>query len=173
MNWTDLWLRLRALFGRKAADRDLQDELDFHIQMQTRKNRLRGTDEAEARRQALLKFGSVSRFEEECRDERRVNLVENIVRDFRYTLRIMRRSPAFTAVALISLALGIGANAAIFTLMNAVFLKSLPVRDPSGLLLLGDGRSHGVSASIHDAVSAFSWDLYKHLRDADILESLA
>src|SRR5262245_50099303 len=173
MNWTNLWLRLRALFGRRAADRDLRDEVDFHIQMETRKNRLRGAGEAEARRQALLKFGSISRFEEECRDERRVHFLENIVRDFRYTLRMMRRSPGFTTVALTSLALGIGANAAIFTLMNAVFLKSLPVRDPSSLLLLGDARSQGVAASISGSVSAFSWDLYKHLRDANILESLA
>ena len=173
MNSSDLWLRLRALFHRKRVDHDLQDELDFHIQMLTRKNQLRGVDSDEARRQALVKFGGLSRVEEECRDERRVRFIENVVQDLRFAIRRMSRDRGLTAVALISLALGIGANAAIFTLMNAVFLRSLPVRDPAGLLLLGDARSQGFSASIHDSVSAYSWDLYKHLRDADILESLA
>ncbi len=173
MNSTDLWLRLRALFRKQAVDQDLQDELEFHIRMQTRKNRARGVSEEEAKRQALVKFGGVSRVEEECRDERRVNVIERVLQDLRYAVRTMRRSPGFTAVTLISLALGIGANAAIFTLINAVFLTSLPVRDPGGLFLLGDARSQGVSASVHDSVSAYSWDLYKHLRDADILASLA
>ena len=173
MNSSDLWLRLRALFHRKRADHDLKDELDFHIQMLTRKNQSRGVDSDEARRQAWLRFGGLSRVEEECRDERRVRLIENVVQDLRLAIRRMSRDRGLTAVALISLALGIGANAAIFTLMNAVFLRSLPVRNPAGLLLLGDARSQGFSASIHDSVSAYSWDLYKHLRDADILESLA
>jgi len=173
MNSSDLWLRLRALFHRKRADHDLKDELDFHIQMLTRKNQSRGVESDEARRQAWLRFGGLSRFEEECRDERRVRLIENVVQDLRLAIRRMSRDRGLTAVALISLALGIGANAAIFTLMNAVFLRSLPVRNPAGLLLLGDARSQAFSACIHESVCSYWWDLYKPLRDADILESLA
>src|SRR5437667_9691760 len=111
MNSSDLWLRLRALFHRKRVDHDLQDELGFHIQMLTRKNQLRGVDSDEARRQALVKLGGLSRVEEECRDDRRVRLIEKVVQDLRFAIRRMSRHLGLTALALISRALGSDGNA--------------------------------------------------------------
>src|SRR5437879_12176040 len=106
MNSSDLCLRLRSLFHRKRADHDLKDELDFHIQMLTRKNQSRGVDSDEARRQAWLRFGGLSRVEEECRDERRVRLIENVVQDLRLAIRRMSRDRGLTAGGLISVSLG-------------------------------------------------------------------
>src|SRR5437879_9564401 len=116
MNSADLWLKLRALFHPKRADHDLKDELDFHIQMLTGKNQSRGVDSDEARRQAWLRFGGLSRVEEECRDERRVRLIENVVQDLRLAIPRMPRDRGLTAGALVSPAFGTGANAALFTL---------------------------------------------------------
>src|SRR5690242_21137000 len=86
-------------------------------------------------------------------------------KDLRFAARQMRRSPTFSAVAVLTLALGIGANTAVFTLINAILLQSLPVRDPARLLLLGDIRSWGVVSGQAGSFSVFSYDLYKHLRD--------
>src|SRR5262249_40582193 len=125
MNWTDLRLRFRALFFRKRVETDLKDELEFHLEMQTRKNLGKGIDEAGAKRQALVKFGGVDRFSEECRDQRGVNLIESAIQDVRYALRQFRRSRVFTTIALLSLGLGIGANTALFTVIDTLYLRKV------------------------------------------------
>jgi predicted permease len=172
MNRKDLWLRLRALLFRRRVESELQEELEFHIEMQTRKNRSRGATDDDAARQARAKFGSAARVAEECRDERRVNLVENLLQDMRQAIRMMRRNSGFTAVAVISLALGIGANAAIFTLIDAVLLKSLPVRDPASLVLLGDGSDYGSLSGLSGSFTLYSAELYKHIQGIDVFEHL-
>jgi predicted permease len=137
MGWTDLWLRLRALASRSRAERDLDDELSFHLQMEERQARAAGAPEDEARRAARINFGGVDKAREECRDARGVAALENLARDLRYSLRVLVRSPAFTTVAVLSLALGIGANVAIFTVVNAAMLRSLPVDHPERLVAFG------------------------------------
>src|SRR4051794_1290874 len=137
MTWDDLRLRVRALFLRQRAERELDDELRFHLDMEARKSREAGADPAQAAQQALRNFGGLEQRREECRDERSTSAVENLLRDLRYGMRVLRKSPIFTGVAIASLAIGIGANTAVFTLVDTVLLRTLPVRNPEELVVFG------------------------------------
>src|ERR1022692_3182308 len=133
MNWSDLKLRLRALLFRKQVESDLEDELDFHLQMQARKNRTAGMNDAEAARRARIAFGGAARVEEECRDARGVSFLETTWYDLRYAMRGFRRTPTFALTVVATISLGLGILVALFTAMNAVYLRPLPVRDPHSL----------------------------------------
>jgi predicted permease len=130
---TDLKYRLRAIFRRDAVERELSDELQFHYERQVAKLVERGVPRAEAERHARYAMGSVDVVKEECRDARGVSAFESTLRDIQYGARQLRKRPGFAAVVVLSLGLGIGANTAIFTLINAVLLRSLPVEDPERL----------------------------------------
>jgi predicted permease len=134
-------LRLRSLFRRDKVEHELNDELLFHIDRQIDEHMARGMKRDEARTAALRAMGGLDQRKEECRDARGVRLIEDFVGDLRYALRMMRRAPSFTVVAVLSLALGIGANTAIFSLLDALLLKSLPVHDPHQLYELR-GTAH-------------------------------
>ncbi len=139
MRWADLVLRLRALSNRRRAEEELDEELSFHMAMQARKRQAAGLDEDAARLHARVEFGGVERVREECRDARGISFFEDLARDIRYGLRMLRKSPAFTAVAVLSLGIGIGGNTAVFSLIDAVLLRKLPVKNPEQLAMVDWG----------------------------------
>lgn len=126
--------RLHSLFRRSRADTDLQREIDLHFEQLVKEAMATGMGKSEARMMARREFGPVEQTKEECREMRRVTLIENFVREVRYALRMIRTKPGFSVPALLSLALGIGANVAIFTVVNAVLIRPLPYPKPEKLV---------------------------------------
>ena len=144
MNWNDLLLRLRALVFRNRVESELEEELDCHIEMQARKNLAAGMSEAEAWRRARVQFGGAEQVKEECRDARRVRLIETIGQDILYAIRGFRRSPTFVLTVVATIALGLGLNTTLFTIFNAYFFRTLSVQDPHSLYeFLWTDRSGG------------------------------
>jgi len=129
-----LSLRFRSLFRPGRVEGELSDELRFHIEKLAEENVAKGMTPEEARYAALRELGGLEQIKEECRDMRRVNYIENLVQDLTCGLRMLARNRGFAAVAILTLALGIGANTAIFSVVNKVLLRPLPFKDPSRLV---------------------------------------
>jgi putative ABC transport system permease protein len=129
-------MNLRRFFSRPVADADLADELEAHLQHEVDDNMARGMGEEEARRRARVKLGSVRRVRETVWERNSLEWFETMLRDFRYAVRTLLRTPGFTVTAVLVMALGIGANVALFTVVRSVLLKPLPFREPDRLIQL-------------------------------------
>ena len=155
---------LSRFFHRSKQDAQLDSELRFHVDQQTADNIAAGMNPAEARRRALAQFGGLEYVKEECREARGTQFLESLLQDFRFALRIMRKTPVITAIALLSLALGIGANTAIFSLIDAVMLRMLPVQNPQQLVRI-DFRTL-VSPRPRTSVTNPIWEQVRDHQDA-------
>ena len=137
-----LWLKLQTLFRRERTAQQLNDELQFHLEQQIAENIAAGMNEKEARYAATRIFGNATTLKEETRDTWGWVTLEQIAQDLRYGFRSLRKSPLFTVVAVLTLAFGIGANTAIFSLMDQVLLQLLPVKHPEQLVLVTERGIH-------------------------------
>ncbi|HEY4320865.1 MAG TPA: ABC transporter permease [Gemmatimonadales bacterium] len=133
---TDLFERIRMLVFRRREERELHDELAFHVAMETEQKRRDGLDSSEARRQTLAELGGIERTKEEVREARGTRGPTDLVTDVRYGLRALRQRPAFSVVAILTIAIGIGATTAVFSALDTVLLQALPFRDPGQLVRL-------------------------------------
>ena len=167
-------MRLRVLFSRLGGflrrgrfDEELDGEVRGHLELLAEEYRRRGMSAEEARDAARRQFGGVALLKEDLRERRGLPGVDTLLRDIRYAFRAMRKNPVFTATAIVTLALGIGANTAIFTLTNQILLRVLPVKDP-GQLALFEWRGEFIGGSAHHGThSSFSYPTYRDLRDGN------
>lgn len=151
----DFLYRLRAIFHRQSLEAGLDRELEFHLQLEAEKLRKIGLAPDEAMRRARIAIGGPEQVRESCRDARGTRWAEDLLQDGRYTFRTLRQSPTFAAAAIVSLALGIGVNTAIFTVFDAVTMKTLPVREPQRLMeLFRQGED-----------DTFTYPLWEQIRD--------
>lgn len=159
------FVRLGELLFRRRRDLELAAELETHLQMYVEDRIRGGATPEEARRQAVLVLGGVEQAKENYRDYRGLPVLEAIVRDVWSGFRTMWKNPGFTAIAVLTLALGIGATTAIFTLVHAVLLNSLPVTKPGELYRVGDIEQCCNTGSLQNNWSLFSYEQYKMFRD--------
>jgi predicted permease len=145
MGWQRLFytipLRLRSVFRRRQVELELDEELSFHIEQRMQQEIAHGRTPEDARRIALRAMDGLTQRQEECRDARGVNYIEEVKQDLRYTWRTLRRTPVFCVVAVATLALGIGVNTAIFTAVDSTLLRPLPYADAGRLVMLWEDRS--------------------------------
>ncbi len=177
--------RCQSLFRRARAEAELEREIDLHMEQLAKERMAAGMAESEALISARRDFGPVSLTKEQCRDTRRINFIEDLTRDVAFASRALTKSPAFTLTALLSLALGIGANTAIYSFMDAIMMRALPVPDPQNLVIVnwrakgwprvmhhqhGDGYKtpEGIAAS-----GTFPYPVFESFRDhQDVLSAI-
>jgi len=164
MSHTPIWRRYLR-FVRPDVRADVDDELEFHLAMMVDAHTAQGVDRDEARRRALAEFGDITRARQLCeaidrRQQRRSDwgeMLESVVRDARFAVRALRRSPGFTATIILTLALGIGASTAIFTIVRGVLLRPFPYADPDRLVRVYERRPRGDDRNVVSAGNYVSW----------------
>jgi len=162
--------RIAMLLGRGRFDRDLEEEMRLHIELRREQQMADGLDAETARAAAQRRFGNTARMREKSRAAWGWNWLETLVQDAGYGVRAMLRTPAITVVALVSLALGIGANTAIFSFIDAVLLRSLPVKDPQQLVMLGEGNRGGITFSVPNT-DLYSYPFYRQFQSKNTVFS--
>ena len=151
-------VRLRALFFRSRLEDDLDEEVRFHLERETDENLARGMGREEARLAALRSFGGVERVKEESRDERGIRLWDELCQDLRYGMRMLLKKPGFTVIVVVTLALGIGANSAIFSVINALLLNPFPLKNLGRLVLVRESFPHqGIKATAVSPADYLDW----------------
>ena len=161
----ETWRRVKMILRRETFDADLREEMRLHRELRERELREAGMSEKEAGHKASREFGNATALREESRERWGWQWLEDLGKDLRFGARMLRKHPGFTAVAVLTLALGIGVNTAIFTLVHAVMLKALPVAQPEQLYTLGDNRDCCVQDGFQGVYTLFSHAFYRQLRD--------
>jgi putative ABC transport system permease protein len=156
--WRQLIRGMRVLGNRQAADQEIADEVSHYLEESASALIAKGLSPEEARRAARLELGSATAIREQVRSYGWENTVDRTIADLKFALRTLRRSPLFTLIAVLSLALGIGANTAIFSLMDQLLLRLLPVKDPDSLVMLSQ---RGTNMGGNDGERANSYPIYQ------------
>ena len=151
----------RNIFAKRRNDGELDDEVHSYVDLLAEEKMRAGMNPEQARRAARIELGGVEQVKEQVREARAGAWLDTVIQDIRYGLRILRKSPGFTTVAVLILALGIGANTAIFSMINGLMLHTLPVRDPGRLVEL----LHHYPGEPEPGFNGFSWDAYQITRD--------
>ena len=167
---SELFRRLKMLLHRRRFHDELDEELRLHLDLRQQRNIEAGLSPEAARRAAYRRFGNTTRIKEKSLMTWGSEAIESFLQDAAYGTRALLRNPALTIVALISLALGIGANTAIFSLLDAVLLRSLPVKDPDQLVVLGGGDENGIGSSFVDT-ELYSYPFFSQLRQKNAVFS--
>ena len=156
---------ITSLFHRQHVERELDEELQDYFEASVAHKQRNGMTEEEARRAASVELGSSNSVKHQIWSSRWESTIEGILKDIRLSTRSLLKSPGFTAIALFSLALGIGGNTAIFTLINQVLLRNLPVRDPQQLVTFGSSEFGGIAGGINlgDFGGYFPWDFTRQM----------
>src|ERR1700730_8689469 len=165
MNWlTNILAGLKSLFARERSEQELDEELDSYLEASAAHKQNIGMSPEAANRAALVELGSRYSVKDKVWSTRWESILDNLVQDLRFALPQLIKTPGFTAVTLLSLALGIGANTAIFSLLNAVILRPLPIPQAQQLVLFGHGRSVGSTGGLPDgSTDLFSYPFYREL----------